>query len=580
MSIRADFLGALHADEPLFAVRRQIDVPPLRQEQLCEVVSRPAALLGARFDPEALAADIARRTAEEQAKDAGALPLLSYLLDDMWTAMVSRGDGRLRLPAAAIELGNVLVDRANEFLARHPQSEGALRRILTLKLATVREEGEPTKRRAPRSEFMPDEWHLVTELADHPNRLLVTATPESGETYAEVAHETIFRRWDKLKEWIAAEREFLAWKTGLEAARKGWERAPERSKTDALLMGFALIQALRQSATRRNDIPSIDVGFIDLSQKTAMRRKLRLQALVGGLTLAVALILTGWRYEQTVARFYGQTLLRLEETFYWLTDARIQVLTAEAERALGPGGPPFKECSECPEMVVVPRGEFVMGSPGDESYNSNESPQHKVIFGNRFAVAKFELTFEEWDACVHHGDCRSQIRADWGRGRQPAINVSWDDAKTYVAWLSRITRKDYRLLSEAEWEYAARAGSQTAYPWGNEIGKGNANCNGCGSDSDKKRTAPVGQFPANKFGVHDMHGNVWEWVEDCFHENYNGAPTDGSAWNTGNCGTRVVRGGSWYSSPQFLRSASRYRFTTVNRYLNLGFRVGRTLLPP
>src|SRR5262249_53174621 len=149
---------------------------PLREAQLREAVSSPAALLSARFETEVLAADIARRTAEESAKDAGALPLLSYLLDDMWSQMVKRGDATLRLPAAAIELGGVLAERGNAFLAHHPGSEDALRGLLTLKLAAVRESGEPTRRPAPRSEFTDEEWRLVSELADHPNRLLVTAT--------------------------------------------------------------------------------------------------------------------------------------------------------------------------------------------------------------------------------------------------------------------------------------------------------------------------------------------------------------------------------------------------------------------
>jgi hypothetical protein len=299
MSLRADFFGELQKDEPLFRVHRLINVPPLREDQLREVVRRPANELSARFEADHLAQDIARRTAEESANDAGALPLLSYLLDDMWTQMVMRGDGVLRLPSQSIDIGRVLVDRADKFVADHPDSEDTLRRIFTLKLATVREGEEPTRRRATRSEFTDEEWGLVSELADHLYRLLVTAAPEVGaipsapraadtdlkpdEIYAEVAHEAIFRRWNKLREWIAAEREFLAWRTGLEAARKAWETAPDGSKNDALLMGFALTQALRNSATRRNDIPRTDLGFIELSQKTALRRKLRVQALVGGL---------------------------------------------------------------------------------------------------------------------------------------------------------------------------------------------------------------------------------------------------------------------------------------------------------
>ena len=165
------------------------------------------------------------------------MPLLSYTLDDMWTQMVRRGDGTLRLPAQSFELAGVLVDRANSFLETHPGVEAALRRVLTLRLATVHEDGEPTRRRAARSEFSDEEWRLVSELADYPNRLLVTVTTESGETYAEVAHEAIFRRWDKLREWIAAEREFLAWRSGLESARRAWQATPDTSKRDALLMG-------------------------------------------------------------------------------------------------------------------------------------------------------------------------------------------------------------------------------------------------------------------------------------------------------------------------------------------------------
>jgi hypothetical protein len=180
MSLRADFFGELQKDEPLYVAHRLVNVPPLREVQLREVVNRPAALLSANFEPDELASDIARWTAEESVKDAGALPLLSYLLDDMWTSMVKRNDGKLRLPRAAVDIGAVLVDRADAFLATHGNSEDKLRRIFTLRLATVRETEEPTRRRAPRSEFSDEEWRLVTELADDPNRLLVTTTSEAG----------------------------------------------------------------------------------------------------------------------------------------------------------------------------------------------------------------------------------------------------------------------------------------------------------------------------------------------------------------------------------------------------------------
>jgi formylglycine-generating enzyme required for sulfatase activity len=573
MSMRTDFLGELQKDEPLYKVHRQINVPPLREAELREVVSRPAELLSARFETAGLVDIITRRTAEDSVKDVGALPLLSYTLDDMWTQMVKRDDGVLRLPAQSFELGGVLVDRADAFLAAHPNSRDELRRIFTLKLATVREDGEPTRRRAARSEFTDEEWRLVSELADHPNRLLVTVTPEGGETYAEVAHEAIFRRWDKLREWMAAERELLVWRSGLERDRRRWEGAPVGSKNDALLMGLALVQAQRWLAARFEDLPRVDREFIDVSvkrERAAQGRTRRMRALVGVLSFGIVagLAYAGWS-SKTYLRLRIATLVEV----LWP-----KVLTAEAEHALEPGQG-FKECAYCPEMVVVPAGAFTMGSPANEKdRRSNENPQHKVTIAKPFAVSKFEVTFDEWDACVILGGCVYQASDQgWGRGTRPVISISWDDAQPYVGWLSRRTGRLYRLLSEAEWEYAARAGSDKAYSWGDEVGEGNANCNGCDRQWGGRQTAPVGSFDPNAFGLHDMHGNVSEWVQDCYQGNYNGAPVDGSAWTTGNCNDRVLRGGSWGLVPLNLRSAFRDGSSTDNRFLDFGFRVGRTL---
>jgi formylglycine-generating enzyme required for sulfatase activity len=267
---------------------------------------------------------------------------------------------------------------------------------------------------------------------------------------------------------------------------------------------------------------------------------------------------------------------------YMLAEVHPHVLSAEAERAFKPGDS-FKECAkDCPEMVVMPAREFTMGSlTSEQGHYGNEEPQHKVEFARPFAAARFDVTFDDWDACVAHGDCDPRVSDDgYGRGRRPVINVTWDDARQYAAWLSRMTGKPYRLLSEAEWEYAARAGTQTAYPWGDDIGENKDNCAICGS-SLGLGPSPVGSFAANRFGLYDMHGTVWQWIEDCYHDDYDGAPQEGSAWiEGGDCSRRIVRGGSRLSYPEDLRSARRHRFTTVNRYNDLGFRVGRTLLPP
>ena len=237
------------------------------------------------------------------------------------------------------------------------------------------------------------------------------------------------------------------------------------------------------------------------------------------------------------------------------------------------------DCAECPEMMIIPAGSYTMGSPANEQGRTSfEGPQHQVNIGYSFAASKFEITFGEWDACKAAGGCQHHPSDQgWGRGNRPVINVSWQDAKQYVAWLSAKTGRPYRLLSDAEWEYAARGSTTTAYYWGDAVGSGNANCDGCGSAWDNKQSAPVGSFAANAFGLHDMLGNVREWTEDCWNAFYKDAPSNGSAWMKGNCDGRVFRGGSWFYTSWFMRSAYRNRHPHDARNVNLGFRVARTL---
>ena len=226
-----------------------------------------------------------------------------------------------------------------------------------------------------------------------------------------------------------------------------------------------------------------------------------------------------------------------------------------------------------PEMVTIPAGSFRMGClSGRDCENDAEKPVHEVKIDS-FEMSKYEVTFEEYDAFT---DATGRERADdegWGRGRRPVINISWDDAVAYTQWLSSQT-EHYRLPSEAEWEYAARAGSTTKYSWGNDIGDNRANCDGCGSRWDRQ-TAPVGSFSANRWGLHDMHGNVYEWAQDCLKDNYRGAPADGSAWESGYCFYRVFRGGSWDYGPWFLRSAYRNGYIANARFNYIGFRIVR-----
>jgi formylglycine-generating enzyme required for sulfatase activity len=231
-------------------------------------------------------------------------------------------------------------------------------------------------------------------------------------------------------------------------------------------------------------------------------------------------------------------------------------------------------------MVVVPAGRFLMGSAGATG-DPDEHPQHEVVIARPFAVGKYAVTFDEWDACVAAGGIKHRPRdAGWGRGRQPVINVDWEDAQQYVGWLSKHTSRAYRLLSEAEWEYAARAGTSSRYPWGDDPGTNRANFRGSGSQWSGERTAPVGSFEPNAFSLHDTVGNVWEWVQDCWNDSYRSAPSDGSAWEGGSCGLRVARGGSWYSEAGSARSECRYRVGPRARGDFLGLRVARTLPDP
>ena len=227
-------------------------------------------------------------------------------------------------------------------------------------------------------------------------------------------------------------------------------------------------------------------------------------------------------------------------------------------------GAVFKDCETCPEMVVIPAGSFKMGGKG----HPYEKPVHEVKIGYSFAVGKYEVTQAEWEAVM--GNNPSKFKG----ARRPVEKVSWNDAKSFIKKLSEQTGKEYRLLSESEWEYMARAGSTTRYPWGDEVDSSKANY------ESEDGTVPVGSYSANAFGVHNTSGNVSEWVEDCWHKTYKDAPTNGSAWlsaSEGDCERRVLRGGSWYYYPRFLRSAYRDRNFVTSRFVNFGFRIARTL---
>ena len=247
-------------------------------------------------------------------------------------------------------------------------------------------------------------------------------------------------------------------------------------------------------------------------------------------------------------------------------------------------GSTFTDCADCPTMVQIPAGTFVQGSPPDEpERDSDEGPQRTVNLP-AFAMGQTEVTFDQWDACVADGGCsRNPSDFGWGRGDRPVVDVSWNDAQEYVTWLSNRTAEDYRLPSESEWEYATRAGTTGRFNTGDCITTDQANfrgdfpAQGCPTGIYRQQTLPVASFAPNAFGLYDTHGNVWEWVQDCWNGSYTGAPTDGSAWMTGDCSRAVLRGGAWGNSGRDLRSANRVRYARGGRSDSVGFRVARSV---
>jgi formylglycine-generating enzyme required for sulfatase activity len=300
-------------------------------------------------------------------------------------------------------------------------------------------------------------------------------------------------------------------------------------------------------------------------RRAAARRRRRVQALIGALGVLLIVGLVGW---------INQDYLR--EQYCWHVTMRPRVLTAEQERALKPKDE-FAECVDgCPNMVVVPAGAFVMGSP-DSLGQIGETPQHGVTIAQPFALGKYEVTFAEWDACVAAGACPLVPDNQWGRGDQPVINVSRNDAERYTAWLSKLTGKPYRLPTEAEWEYAARAGTATLYFFGDDPAQ--LGDYAWYAKNTRIKTLPVGKKRPNPFGLYDIYGNVLEVVADPYHPGYLHAPNDGSIYPGDEAAKKqaVSRGGSWYLNAESVRSAARFPVPADYRENGSGFRIARSL---
>jgi formylglycine-generating enzyme required for sulfatase activity len=584
-TIRSDAYEPLQSAKELEGLRQDmINLAPMPKGSYADVITGPASRLSTTKRALTLDEDLVETllTDVEEGGSKDALALLAFTLERLYLEY----GGRKRITLAdyqalkgvkgsieaAVEQAFKAADKDTNIPKERNARLALLRRGFIPWLAGIDSEtGTPRRRLAHQAEIPKEAQPLIGLLVEQ--RLLATdVVKETGERTIEPAHEALLRQWVQLQDWLAEDADLLGMLEGVKRAARDWLA---NGKNPAWLIHTANRLYAAQRLVRERPDLSANLRQSDLDylaacyelEKSSRNQTRRRQTLVGGLLLCLVIGLLGW-WQQG----------RLVELNYWFFNVRSYVMSAENEQKLQPGQT-FKECKDCAEMIAIPAGHFTIGSPTDEDGRwDEEGPPRIVTFTKPFAVSKDDVTFEQWDACYRLGGCTTNPGAPWGRGDMPVVNVDWEDAQEYVTWISKLTGKSYRLLSESEWEYAARAGTTTAYYWGPAVGVMNANCDQCGSQWDAKRAAPVGQFPANAFGLRDMAGNVWQMIQDCYQPNYSALSADGAPNAQGDCSIRVVRGGAWTSAPPYLRSASRYK-NVINDHgsTNRGFRVARDL---
>lgn len=555
LTLRGDFFGHVLAD-PALEVRLRdatVTLGPMNRAQLREAMQRPLERVHGSFEP-----GLVERILDDVGDEPGNLPLLEFVLDALWE---KRRGGMLLHEAYESDLKRLkgaIATRADQLLEsfKKETEQRALRQIF-LRLVRPGENAADTLRRATVAEMGEASRHLIDALVKA--RLVVTSREVvTGQETIEVAHEALINHWERLQTWLNEDREFLLWRKRLNDARDEWLRTGR--DTGALLSGARLAEAKRWRR-QRSDLNSEELNFIGRSTGLKHSRLAIVAAL--SVVLILGVVFARWTDQERVSARAGFYLLLAKAGIYYLQ----------------------------PEMVPMPGGSFRMGSlPSDPADRDEERPQHEVKV-KPFRISRYEATFDEYDVFAHliqsDGGCQDEhpvepITKDeyWERGKRPVINISWPDAVCYVEWLSKKTGQRYRLPTEAEWEYAARAGTETVYWWGNEVDKKRANCAGCGSQWDGKQTALVGSFGPNPWKLYDTAGNVWEWVQDCYDTNYEEARADGTARETGDCTKRVIRGGSWASFPGGLRSAHRIWADPDTRNSDVGLRLAQDLVKP
>jgi formylglycine-generating enzyme required for sulfatase activity len=511
---------------------------------LYEMITRPADRAGLKFEK-----GLAQRILDDTGTEPGALALMAFALFELWNE--PRGAGR-SLTYAAYESFNAvhgaIGKRAEDTFSVLKGEKSGLEAAFTLvfrELVEVNERGRATRRRARLSRVTADPLAeaLVQNLTDA--RLLVTGRGEGNEAMVEMAHEAIFTSWPRLTRWIDDHAFELRACRNLTRAAREWQDA------GAPLFSHLPDRAALKQYRRVRPLCSLgeDAGVIGRFLAASHRRQRLWSAFLAFFVLVVSLgSVDIWLRSHEMNWNVLQIWVRAQVGLY--------------------GGP---------SMVEIPGGTFGMGASDCISdKKSNECPQHPVMI-RLFWIGKYEITFDEYSAFILDTDGFELPHDEgWGRGSRPVIRVGWEDARAYTAWLKEVTGKSFRLPTEAEWEYAVRAGSTTGFFFGDDAGKLGEYA--WYNDNSEGETHPVGQKKPNAWGLYDMHGNVWEWVEDDWHDDYEDAPEDERAWIDKPRGAdRVVRGGSWLHDARLCRSARRYGSSPDYRYFGIGFRLARSV---
>jgi formylglycine-generating enzyme required for sulfatase activity len=548
--MRSDFfdrLETLPALAALSAEARYLLLPPADAE-IAQIIRQPALEAGLRFEVDGdrgISLDEAIRHAA--ASRDGALPLLSFLLDQLWRR---RGDDGLLTFAAYRALGGLegaIGRRAEEVFQAQPEIVQKELVPLLRVLVTV-EGGTITSRSAPLARFLggSPQRQLAEAFLHHEARLLV-ADDVAGKARVRLVHEALLSHWPRAREQVAADARDLELRGRLEQEAERWRAAPQCDKDWHVITGLVLAEARDLVARWGTELSAELREFVIASLRAAHWRRVRFAATVTGAVVALPVV----------------ALVAWVGLVWW------GVRQVEAEMA----------------FVPVPAGCFQMGSPANEEGRyENEGPMHEVCLKG-FEVGRFAVTQGQWRRVMILNAHPAEYKGD----DRPVESVNWDEARQFARLMTLFGRSHYQLPSEAEREYATRAGTTTARYWGERAEDGCANENTADLSYKKQypeaivancddgyvHTAPVGKLKPNPFSLHDMLGNVAEWVEDCYVKNYSDAPIDGSAVTAQQCAARVIRGGSWDSSPRDVRAAYRYFYSPGGRLDDIGFRLVR-----